>query len=82
MLISPSFILHDKIYVDIYLKIFGCILVLCTCQMFHVHSSCISNMKNIKEGLYLGQITSEKWVGTQNQKHPNWGVKKTFKITK
>ena len=24
---------HDKIYVDIYLKIFGCILVLCTHQI-------------------------------------------------
>ena len=33
-------------------------------------------------GSYLGQITSEKRVGTQNRKHPNRGMKKTFKITK
>ena len=34
MLISYFFlILHDKIYVDIYLKIFGCILVLYTHQI-------------------------------------------------
>ena len=52
MLTSSFFlILHGKIYVDIYLKIFGCILVLYTHQIHishHVNSFCISNMKNIK----------------------------------
>ena len=46
---------HGKIYFDIYLNIFRCILVLYTSdlmmrllEMFHAHYSCISNMKNIK----------------------------------
>ena len=46
---------HDKIYVDIYKDIwmyFSFIytpdLIISLLKMFHVHSSCISNMKNIK----------------------------------
>ena len=35
----------------------------------------------IDTGLYLGQITSRKRVGAQNQKHPNRD-KKNFWITK
>ena len=41
--------------------------------------SCLCSSHS-SSGLYLGQITSEKQVGTQNRKCPNKDMQKTFKI--
>ena len=65
MLFSSVFFLNSahKIYVDIYLKIFRCILVypsdliIWLLEMFHVHYSCISNMKNIKSNIQPREVS-------------------------
>ena len=36
----------------------------------------------LPSGLYLGQITSGKQVGAQNEKHPNRDMQNYFKIGK
>ena len=39
-------------------------------------------LKSLHPGPYLGQITSGKWVGAQNEKRPNRDMQNYFEISK
>ena len=39
-------------------------------------------LKSLDPGPYLGQITSGKWVGAQNEKLPNRDMQNYFEISK